>query len=199
MRERLLELIPEFGLIRDADLREKCLRTWEAAMEESGWTPDGLAQMPFTLLINPCPASYIDHIRAVTLSAVRAAEVFARIYGDRVPVDMDLLVAGGLLHDIGKLLEYENRDDGMTVQTYAGKLLRHPFTGIEMAARFGLPVEVQHMIAAHAGEGDKVKRTTEATLVNHADFMSFHSIQRMMLKKELAAKMESSCATNCTN
>ncbi len=81
----------------------------------------------------------------------------------------DLLVSGGLLHDIGKLLEYENRDDGMTVQTYAGKLLRHPFTGMELAARFGLPAEVQHIIAAHAGEGDKVKRTTEATLINHAD------------------------------
>jgi len=190
MRERLLELIPEFDLIQDADLREKCLKTWEVAMEEGGWTPDGLTRMPFTLLINPCPASYIDHIRAVTLSAVRAAEVFAQVYGDRVPVDMDLLVAGGLLHDIGKLLEYENRADGMTVQTYAGKLLRHPFTGMELAARFDLPVEVQHIIAAHAGEGDKVKRTTEATLVNHADFMSFHSIQRMMLKKELAARME---------
>ncbi len=189
MRERLLELIPEFDLIQDDDLRGKCLRTWEAAMEEGGWTPDGLAHMPFTLLINPCPASFIDHIRAVTLTAVRAAEVFDQVYGDRVPVDMDLLVAGGLLHDIGKLLEYENRDDGMTVQTHAGKLLRHPFTGMELAARFGLPVEVQHMIAAHAGEGDKVKRTTEATLVNHADFMSFHSIQRMMQKKELAAKM----------
>ena len=190
MRDKLLELIPEFDLIQDADLREKTIKTWEAAMEEGGWAPDDLVRMPFTLLINPCPASYIDHIRAVTLTAVRAAEVFAEVYGDRVPVDMDLLVAGGLLHDIGKLLEYENRDDGMTVQTYAGKLLRHPFTGMELAARCGLPVEVQHIIAAHAGEGDKVKRTTEATLVNHADFMSFHSIQRMTQKKELAARME---------
>lgn len=189
MQEQLLELIPEFNLIEDADLREKCLKTWMAAMEEGSWTPDNLARMPFTLLINPCPASFIDHVRAVTLTALRAAEVFAEIYGDRVPVDRDLLVAGGLLHDIGKLLEYENRDDGMTVQTYAGKLLRHPFTGMELAARFGLPVEVQHIIASHAGEGEKVKRTTEATLVNHADFMSFHSIQRMMQKGELAAQM----------
>jgi hypothetical protein len=30
-----------------------------------------------------------------------------------------------------------------------------------------------HIIAAHAGEGDKVKRTTEAFIVHHADFMSF--------------------------
>ncbi|OQY22780.1 MAG: hypothetical protein B6I34_05455 [Anaerolineaceae bacterium 4572_32.1] len=190
MREKLLELIPEFNLIQDAALREKCLKTWEAAMKEGGWTPDSLARMPFTLLINPCPASYIDHIRAVTLTAVRAAETFAEIYGDKVPVNMDLLIAGGLLHDIGKLLEYENRDDGMTVQTYAGKLLRHPFTGMELAARFDLPLEVQHMIAAHAGEGDKVQRSTEATIINHADYTSFHSIKRMMQKKELAARME---------
>ncbi|MDY7077051.1 MAG: HDIG domain-containing protein [Chloroflexota bacterium] len=189
MRERLLELIPEFDLIVDADLREKTIQTWEAALGESGWTPDALARMPFTLLINPCPASYIDHIRAVTLTAVRAAEVFAQIYGDRIPVNKDFLISGGLLHDIGKLLEYENRDDGVTVQTYAGKLLRHPFTGMELAARLGLPVEVQHIIAAHAGEGDKVIRTTEATLVNHADFMSFHSIKRMGQDKNLSAKM----------
>lgn len=189
MRERLLELMPEFDLIQDADLREKTIQTWEAAMEEGGWTPDALTEMPFTLLINPCPASYIDHIRAVTLSAIGAAEVFEQIYGDRVPVDMDYLIAGGLLHDIGKLLEYENREDGMTVQTYEGKLLRHPFTGMELAARFDLPAEVQHIIAAHAGEGEKVQRTTEATLVNHADFMSFHSIKRMLEKKELAAKV----------
>jgi len=190
MRARLLELIPEFNLIQDTDLREKCLKTWEAAMEESGWTPDDLTRMPFTLLINPCPASFIDHTRAVTLTAIRSAEAFGEIYGDRVPVNMDLLVAGGLLHDIGKLLEYENRDDGMTVQTYAGKMLRHPFTGMELAARLDLPTEVQHIIATHAGEGDKVKRTTEATILNHADFMNFHSLLRMMDKKELAARME---------
>jgi putative nucleotidyltransferase with HDIG domain len=190
MRDKLLELIPEFDLIQDADLREKCLKTWEAALAEGGWTPDELTRMPFTLLINPCPASFIDHTRAVTLTAVRAAQVFDQIYGDKVPVDMDLLVAGGLLHDIGKLLEYENRDDGVTVQTPSGKLLRHPFTGMELAARFGLPAQVQHIIAAHAGEGDKVQRTTEATILNHADFTSFHSILRMTQKKELAAKME---------
>jgi putative nucleotidyltransferase with HDIG domain len=189
MRERLTELVPEFDLIKDTELREKCLRTWEVALEEGGWTPDELAHMPFTLLINPCPASFIDHTRAVTLTAIRSAEVFAEIYGDRVPVDLDLLIAGGLLHDIGKLLEYEKRDDGATIQAYAGKLLRHPFSGMELAARCGLPLEVQHIIAAHAGEGDKMDRITEATILNHADFMSFHSIQRMFQKKELAAKM----------
>jgi putative nucleotidyltransferase with HDIG domain len=189
MRMRLLELIPEFDLLQDTELREKCLQAWEAALAEGGWTPDELTRMPFTLLINPCPVSYIDHVRAVTLTAISSADVFAQIYGDLLPVDRELLIAGGLLHDIGKLLEYENRDDGMTVQTYAGKMLRHPFSGTALAARFGLPPEVQHIIATHASEGDKVKRTTEATILNHADFMNFHSLLRMMDKKESAARM----------
>ena len=189
MRDGLLATFPEFELFRDADLREKTLRAWETGLRESGWTLNGLAHMPFTLLVHPCPVSFIEHVRAVTLTALRAAAVFEEIYGDRVPVDRDVILAGGLLHDIGKLAEYENRDDGYTVQTGSGRLLRHPFTGMELAARCELPPEVQHIIATHAGEGDKVKRTTEATLVNHADFMSFHSILRMAQRRELMARM----------
>ncbi len=190
MRERLMELIPEFTMIQDPGLRDQVLRTYELALQEGHWTPDDLTRMPFTLLLNPCPASYVEHVRAVTLCAVRAAEVFREVYGQRLPVRMDLLVAGGLLHDIGKLVEYEPRADGMTVTAYGGKLLRHPISGMELAARCGLPVEVLHIIAAHADEGDKVNRITEATLVNHADFMSFHSFQRAATKKESAARME---------
>jgi putative nucleotidyltransferase with HDIG domain len=189
MKQELLKLVPEFDLIQDAELRDKCLQTWELALQESGWTLNDLTRMPFTLILNPCPASYIEHVRAVTLTAVRAAQVFAEIYGKRVPVDMDLLVAGALLHDIGKPLEYERGQDGLTVQSNNGRFLRHPFSGMELAARCGLPLEIQHIIAAHAGEGDKMNRTTEATLVNHADFMSFHSIQRMLDKKKPAARM----------
>ena len=37
----------------------------------------------------------------------------------------------------------------------------------------GVPEAVCHIIAAHAGEGDKVVRTTEAYIVHHADFMSY--------------------------
>jgi putative nucleotidyltransferase with HDIG domain len=189
MRERLLELVPEFDLVQDTELKEKTIQVWLAAMERGGWTPDALAQMPFTLLIDPCPASYIEHIRAVTLTAYRAAGLFGEIYGERVPLNVDYLIAGGLLHDIGKLLEYENRDDGVTIQTEYGKLIRHPFSGAALAHEFGLPAEVQHMIAAHAGEGDKVKRSPEATLINKADFMSFETLRDLQVKKELAARM----------
>jgi putative nucleotidyltransferase with HDIG domain len=184
-----LELVPEFNLIQDPDLREKTIQTWEAAMERGGWTPDDLTQMPFTLLINPCPASFIEHVRAVTLTAYRSALLFGEIYGDRVPINMDYLLSGGLVHDIGKLLEYENRDDGVTVQTAYGKLIRHPFSGTALAHEFGLPMEVQHMIAGHAGEGDKIQRSPEGTLINKADFMSFETLRDLQIKKEPAATL----------
>ena len=188
-RDDLYEVIPEFAPIGDEELIQKAIAAWDTALAESGWTLNALSQMPFTLLIDPCPVSFIDHVQAVTLTAVRAAEVFGEVYGDRVPVSMNVVVTGGLLHDIGKLAEYRNRDDGTTVRTPSGKLLRHPFTGLEIAARCGLPSEVLHIIATHAGEGDKVKRSTEATIVNHADFMNFHSILRMTQRGELSARM----------
>jgi putative nucleotidyltransferase with HDIG domain len=189
MRDRLLELMPEFDLIQDADLKEKTIRVWEVAMERSGWAPDDLLQMPFTLLINPCPASFVEHVRAVTLTAYRVAGLFGEIYGDRVPLNLDYLVSGGLLHDIGKLLEYQRGDGGLTVQTAYGAFMRHPFSGAALAYEFGLPAEVQHMIAAHAGEGDKVKRSPEATLINKADFMSFETLRDLQIKKEPSARM----------
>ena len=189
MREELLNTIPEFNLIADADLHERTIQTWELGMREGGWMLADLARMPFTLLINPCPVNFIEHTRAVAQIAIAAAKVFADLYGERVPVNMDILISGAILRDVGKLVEYEEREPGVFVQTREGKLLRHPFTGMELAARCGLPAEVQHIIAAHASEGDKVQRTTEATIVNHADFISFHAVQRLGEGKNLESRI----------
>jgi hypothetical protein len=51
--------------------------------------------------------------------------------------------------------------------------LRHPFTGVALALECGVPNEVCHVIAAHAAEGQLVKRSVEAWIVHHADFMAF--------------------------
>jgi putative nucleotidyltransferase with HDIG domain len=92
--------------------------------------------------------------------------------GKALPIDMDTVIAGAILIDVGKLLEYE-KVNGKAVQSKRGQMLRHPFTGVALAMECGVPDEVCHMIAAHAGEGDLVKRTVEAYIVHHADFMSF--------------------------
>ena len=39
--------------------------------------------------------------------------------------------------------------------------------------RSGVPDAVSHIVATHAAEGNLVKRSTEAWIVHHADFMSY--------------------------
>jgi 23S rRNA maturation-related 3'-5' exoribonuclease YhaM len=102
----------------------------------------------------------------------RSAEVIREFMGDALPIDMDTLIAGAILIDVGKLLEYE-KVDGRSQQSERGRYLRHPFSGVGLAMECGVPDAVCHIIATHSGEGDMVKRTTEATLVHHADFMTF--------------------------
>ncbi len=176
MSGELLELIPEFNLIGDPDLRQRCVQTWEEGMKRGGWTAAELAKMAFTLLIPDCPVSFVEHTRAVTLTCVGVADVFAKVYGDKNPVNRDYLIAGALVHDVGKLLEY-TMVDGKTVKSEFGATLRHPFSGVMLAAGQGMPLEVLHMIAAHAREGDLVKRSKEATILHHADFTSFETLK----------------------
>jgi putative nucleotidyltransferase with HDIG domain len=94
-------------------------------------------------------------------------------YHGELPVDMDVLISGAILADVGKMLEYELDANGKAVQGKYGQYLRHPFSGVSLAEQCGLPASVCHIIAAHAGEGDQVKRTVEAYIVHHADFMTF--------------------------
>ena len=92
--------------------------------------------------------------------------------GDEIKVDMDVMISGAILIDVGKLLEYEMKDGKLSTSDY-GKVVRHPFSGVAIAARFGLPPEVQHIIGTHSKEGDLGKRTVESIIVHHADFVSF--------------------------
>ena len=86
---------------------------------------------------------------------------------------MDILVSGAILADVGKLLEYVLDENGKAVQGTYGKYLRHPFSGVSIAEECGISAEICHIIAAHATEGNLVKRSTEAYVVHHADFMTF--------------------------
>ena len=163
----------ELSWIKDPVLRDKTAKTWALALEKSVLTVDDLNTIPFTLLAGPdLKVSFMAHKRAVVHLAKVCAEKFKDFFGEELPVNMDVLIAGAILADVGKLLEYEMKD-GKSVQGTYGKYLRHPFSGVSLAEQCGVPADVCHIIATHAGEGDMVKRTTEAFIVHHADFMSF--------------------------
>jgi putative nucleotidyltransferase with HDIG domain len=168
------ELWPELAWISDEELREKTTKTWQLALERSVLTPDDLQRIPFTLLAGPdLQVSFMAHKRCVVHVARESALKMIDFFGDELPVKMDVVIAGAILADVGKLLEYELDDKGNSFQGMYGKYLRHPFSGVSLAEECGVPAEVCHIIATHAGEGNLVKRTTEAYIVHHADFMTF--------------------------
>jgi putative nucleotidyltransferase with HDIG domain len=176
MSEELLELIPEFNLIEDAELREKCIKTWKVAMQRGGWKAADLPKMAQSLQIRDAPTDFVEHTRAVTLICAGVTGVFETVYGERNQLDRDQLLAGALLHDVGKLLEY-TLEDGQTVLSDFGSKIRHPFSGVALALEHGLPTEVLHMIAAHAKEGDLMQRSKEAVVLHHADFTTFETFK----------------------
>jgi len=86
----------------------------------------------------------------------------------RFDADKELIIAGALLHDIGRAKDHT---------------IMHAFIGAEMAERLGLPDELASIIRKHTGagldeqdvkemklpKGDYIPRTTEEKIVAHAD------------------------------
>lgn len=168
------ELWPELEWIRNEELREKTTKTWALALERSVLSAEDLNTIPFTLLCGPeLKVTFMDHKRSVVHIAKNAGEKINEMYHGELTCNMDVLISGAILCDVGKLLEYTLNENGKAVQGTYGKYLRHPFSGVSLAEECGIPAEVCHIIAAHAGEGDMIKRSTEAYVVHHADFMTF--------------------------
>jgi putative nucleotidyltransferase with HDIG domain len=172
MTEDVDKLWPELAWINNVQLRTAVRNTWSKAFELSPLTAQDLNEIPFTLLVPNCPATFMEHKRAVVHIARRSAEAMQEHLGKALKIDLDTVIAGAILADVGKLLEYE-KVGGKAKQSKRGEALRHLFTGVALAMMCAVPDEVCHIIAAHAGEGDLIKRSTEALIVHHADFMSF--------------------------
>jgi len=172
MRDKVLGIWPEIKWIKNEELREKTLQCWIYAIENSVLKVEDLDVIPFSLLLKDCKISFMNHKRTAVQLSVEIAERMIKNFKDEIKIDMDILISGAILIDVGKLLEYEIVD-GKLKTSNAGKLIRHPFSGLAIADRFGLPPEVQHIIATHSKEGDLGARTVESIVVHHADFVSF--------------------------
>ncbi len=174
-----------FGTILErisrADLREKTVKTWVLACERGGWkSVEELRQMPFTLLTNTRGVNFIEHTIAVTEGAYALAKAQEAAYSDLpYKIDYDRLLAGGLLHDVGKLLEFERDDKGGFRKSRSGMCARHPISGTAIAYEVGLPDEVLNTIACHAKEGDGRPQCIETVLIHQADFATFDPLVMM--------------------
>ena len=172
LRRQMREELPEVAAIQDAGLRERVVEAWAIAIARSSWRsirdipPAG---NPGQMLLTR--GDQTDHIRGVTRLAMRMAEEMAASNPD-MPINHDIVVAGGLCHDIGKPWEFdpENRRRWEAAPRATGlPSIRHPAYGVHLCLLAGLPEEVAHIAGAHSGEGELVVRSLEGTIVHLAD------------------------------
>ena len=121
MHEAVAKLWPEIQWIEDETLRNQVTQTWVKALERSPLKPDDLNHIPFTLLVPNCPITFMEHKRCVVHIARQSAEAMQEFMGRALPIHMDTVIAGAILADVGKLLEYELGIDGKSRQSERGK------------------------------------------------------------------------------
>jgi putative nucleotidyltransferase with HDIG domain len=170
--------------IQNQELKDKVTDLWVEGCKQGKWDSiDELNKMPFTLLIETKGISFVEHTISVTEGAVALAKAQTETYREMpYKINMDRLIAGGLLHDIGKLLEIEKDGSGGYRKSHAGKCARHPISGAILAAKAGLDDELVNTIACHAKEGDGRPQVIETVLIHQADFATFNPL--VMLSKD---------------
>ena len=153
----------ELKLIKDLDLRNKVIEVWKYAADRGNWK--NIDDAPFTLLVENS-GKLTDHTKRIT-------KIAKSIFDQRnEKINLDFLIAGALLHDVGKLLEYEFKN-GKYIKCDYAKKFRHPVSGALLAKELNLPDEVVYIIYAHSKEGDITERSIESIIINHSDFIDF--------------------------
>jgi putative nucleotidyltransferase with HDIG domain len=168
-KKRVQELIPEIALIQDEELREKVVIALVKSWRESSF--QDLSEVPAALDETKDQISQIQHLRAVTLISIRIADVLEEILSF-VKIKRDTLIAGAILHDLGKPYEYdpENQAKWSNDPLTEGKpAIRHAVYGVHLALSVGLPVEIAHIMGAHSMEGRYLQRSLPNTIINFAD------------------------------
>ena len=182
----IAELFPDLMQIKDAKLRDKVAAVWNEALTTGcggrGWTFDEIRAIPFTLLAGKIDLRFVEHLNSCCKQCIAIAGVLKEVFGTRIPVNLDVLIAGSLLADVGKMLEFDKTAAGGVVTGHFGDMLRHPFSGVALCYKHGIPAEVMHIVATHSHEGDKVERTIESWIFHHADFIDF-DIAKVLGKK----------------
>lgn len=177
--EHIAQLLPDLMQIKDAALRDKVAAVWNEALTTGcggkGWTINELRAIPFTLLAGDIQMTFIDHLNSCCKQCIAIAKVLRECFGTQIPINVDHLIAGSLLADCGKPLEFDKDASGKVIKGFYGDMLRHPFSGVAMCYKHGIPPEVMHIVATHSFEGDppKVTRSIESIIFHHADFVDF--------------------------
>lgn len=169
VEEMFAELLSLVRGVADPDLR--------ALLEDILGDPDLASRLKRAPAAKRFHHAYIGGLLEHTLSVTRAAAALSLLYP---ALHRDLLLTGAVLHDLGKVREF---DLGLSGDyTDEGRLLGHLVLGVEMleeklAARPDFPPDLalllKHLIVSHHGEQNlgspKRPKILEALALHHLD------------------------------
>lgn len=128
--------------------------------------------------------AYAGGLLEHSVSVALGAKDIARHYADfAIPVDMDLVIAGSLLHDIGKVEAYSIAP--VPAMTIKGNVIEHVTLGVNMFMRLAeqegldenLTIALGHILASHHGKREfgspVLPASPEAMIVSTADDLDF--------------------------
>src|SRR5919197_948096 len=122
-------LFPSLMEIKNESLREKVAAVWNEAITTGcggkGWTLDELRAVKFTLLAGDIDMTFVEHLNSCARQCIAIADGPERSFRCGIPIQRDYLIAGALLADVGKPLEYDKDTSGKVVQGTFGQQLRH--------------------------------------------------------------------------
>ena len=174
------EMFDELMKIANEGIKTKALRDLVVAIYESNRAE--LLNLPAARRNHHAFAGgYLEHVRNVTRTSVYLADAYAIAYPDlSPPLDKGMVVAGALLHDIGKLRELRCLPTGGEY-TAAGSLIGHVLQGRDILREAAIEskldaetlLRLEHIIVSHQRLPEwgapKPPMTPEALLVHYAD------------------------------
>ncbi len=109
----------------------------------------------------------LNHTVTLAEICIQTADSLQKNFG--LKVNKDYLIAGAVLHDIMKVIEWQMSNEG---PKHTGVLLDHSMLGVAELYRRDFPEGVIHIVASHFGEsGPTPPRNYEALIVHYIDSM----------------------------
>ncbi len=173
------EMTAELNKVIEKDIGERHLKKLLADFFSDETFMRGFARAPAARTVHH---NWVGGLLEHTLEVI----AFCRSQAEQYPreINLDLLLTGAILHDIGKIEEY--RQDSISFEfTDRGKLIGHICIGKEMVAQKldqlpdfppNLRLELEHMLLSHHGLREwgapEVPKTIDAFALFHADLLS---------------------------
>jgi putative nucleotidyltransferase with HDIG domain len=182
-KQAIRKAFPLIAQIKDAKLRESVVKAWYIAWKESSFKKLEDAPMGFT------PAqgdTLVRHTNAVTSAALAMGRLLIQQYD--VKINLDYVIAGGILHDLDKIVRFESKG-GKIVFSELGEKIVHGAYGGHIALLAGLPQDIVFIIMAHSPFVDVELLSPEGKLVTFGDLGMLGTLQATVSKRPTSKKL----------